>query len=262
MDPSKKPSPPRPPVLQKMGTFDFLQQLSTAVAKHHEKLESSNEPSDTSDSELPKTPDLSKKTKPPPIPSKKLKPPPIPLEKPKPPDPSEEPEPPDSSEEPVIRNRTSDPKMMEKQKSWREDSINEENKSRFTGNFYKILKESLDTERTYIKDLEVLLEYYSVIVAEFTKTHSERLVDPIPEGLTKTKIKKIFEKVPSLLNFHQEQFPVFEKVTSEPKAISDVLLRKKNKILRLYGDFIIDMSANLEVLDEFNEYFFVSLFIF
>ena len=84
MDPSKKPSPPRPPVLQKMGTFDFLQQLSTAVAKHHEKLESSNEPSDTSDSELPKTPDLSKKTKPPPIPSKKLKPPPIPLEKPKP----------------------------------------------------------------------------------------------------------------------------------------------------------------------------------
>ena len=199
------------------------------------------------------------------IPSKKLKPPPIPLEKPKPPDPSEEPEPPDSSEEPVvIRNRTSDPKMMEKQKSWREDSINQENKSRFTvtTNFYKSLEESLVTERSYIQDLEVLLEYNNLIVAEFTRTPSERLVDPIPGGLTKTKIKKIFANVPSLFKFHQDHLPNFELVTSEPKVISDVLLKKKNKILRLYGDFIINMSSNLEVLEEFNEYFFVSQIIF
>ena len=37
--------------------------------------------------------------------------------------------------------------VVAKQRRAREDSINEGTKSRFTGNFYKILKECLDTER-------------------------------------------------------------------------------------------------------------------
>ena len=123
------------------------------------------------------------------------------------------------------------------------------------GSFYQILKEFVDTERKYIQDLVLLSKYYQLIVDEYKADPSERLVDPIPEGLTKTKIKTIFHHVPSLLNFHQEHFPEFQQVTSEPKLISQVLLKKKNKILRLYGDFIINMSSNVDILQEFEEYF-------
>ena len=144
---------------------------------------------------------------------------------------------------------------MEKKIIWRKESINEENESRFTGSFYKILKESVDTERKYIQDLVLLSKYYQLIVDEYKADPSERLVDSIPEGLTKTKIKTIFHHVPSLLNFHQEHFPEFQQVTSEPKLISQVLLKKKNKILRLYGDFIINMSSNIDVIQEFEAYF-------
>ena len=221
-----------------MDKFAFNQQFENTVTK---QVGGSSQPSPqtSNTSEKPNSPYLSKKP-PPPLPPKPTSKPSIRQ---------------DSPERPKFRNRTSDPIEMEKKRSWREKSINEENESRFTGSFYKILKESVDTESKYIQDLELLFQYYELIVAEFKADPSERLVDPIPEGLTKAKIKTIFQHVPSLLSFHQEHFPEFQQVTSEPKLISQVLLKKKNKILRLYGDFIINMQSNIDTLQEFEDYF-------
>ena len=148
MDPSKKPHPP--PILQKMGNLAFLQQLENTLPK---QVVGSSQPSPqtSNTSEKPNSPYLSKKP-PPPLPPKPSSKPSIRQ---------------DSPERPKFRNRTSDPVEMKKKTSWREVSINEENESRFTGSFYKILKESVDTERKYIQDLVLLSKYYELIVAEF-----------------------------------------------------------------------------------------------
>ena len=142
---SKKPppKPPSKPILQKMDNFAIAQQLENTFLSKQVVGSSQPSPQTSNTSEKPNSPYLSKKP-PPPLPPKPTSKPSIRQ---------------DSPERPKFRNRTSDPIEMEKKRSCRNESINEENESRFTGSFYKSLKESVDTERKYIQDLELLLQF-------------------------------------------------------------------------------------------------------
>ena len=86
------------------------------------------------------------------------------------------------------------------------------------GEYERWIKEFIDSERRYIDDLEVLSQHYKVICAEFNAAPSARLVNQIPEGLTKTEIQLIFQHTPSLLIFHQEIFPDLTKATAGPNS--------------------------------------------
>ena len=123
------------------------------------------------------------------------------------------------------------------------------------GEYERWIKEYIDAERRYIDDLEVLSQHYKLICAEFNAAPSARLVNPIPEGLTKTEIQLIFQHASSLLIFHQEIFPDLTKATAGPKIICQVLLRKKDQLLRVYGDFMTTRSSAMKCLQKFEEYF-------
>ena len=123
------------------------------------------------------------------------------------------------------------------------------------GEYERWIKEFIDSERRYIDDLEVLSQHYKVICAEFNAAPSARLVNQIPEGLTKTEIQLIFQHTPSLLIFHQEIFPDLTIATVGPKIICQLLLRKKDQMLRVYGDLMATRSSAMKCLQEFEEYF-------
>ena len=77
----------------------------------------------------------------------------------------------------------------------------------------------------------------------------------IPERLTKTEIQVIFQHTSSLLIFHQEIFPDLTKANVGLNIICQVLLIKKEQMLRVYGDFMTTRSSAMKCLQEFEEYF-------
>ena len=122
----------------------------------------------------------------------------------------------------------------------------------FHGTVYKCLKECLDTEKTYIQDLEILMQYYHVLSTK-QKSYS------LPEGLTASKVKTIFQDIPKLLTLHQEWFPDFERYisTGDASVISHIV-KKKMRVMRLYGDYIITIPSAQDITIAYEGYFNVS----
>ena len=96
------------------------------------------------------------------------------------------------------------------------------------------------------------MQYYNSISSK------QKSLGKLGIGLTKSKVKTIFQEIPKLLTFHQECLPDFEKYfTTGDSTYRSNVIKKKSRVMRMYGDFIINMTSATDIITEYEDYFCV-----